>query len=166
MVGRRSLAGLAVVAAGALLTGCGGGSRPADPHTAFLARVDRVCARAVAAHAGHPFPFADFDPEHPDPGRLPAVGDYFARYGGLAPTTTALRALTPPTSDSAAWHTLLDLAGQMAANAQRQIAAARGRDVPGFVRTVATTNGLVPEINDAGARFGFTRRSACGQVFG
>lgn len=86
------------------VVGCGGSSATgptgADPqHSAFLAAVDLVCARAVARHAGHVLPVAPFDPEHPRPGELPAVADYFARYGGLPATTTALHALAPPRED-------------------------------------------------------------------
>jgi hypothetical protein len=159
------------------LAGCGDGSRPAHDassgasssngaHAGFIARVDKVCARAVAAHAGHSFPVADFDPEHPDPAQPPTVGNYFAEYGGLPKTDTALHALVPPASDADAWQTLLDLADQMTANAQRQIAAARARDVPGFVHTVTITNELAAKLNAAGTRFAFKQESACGQVFG
>ncbi len=34
-----------------------------------------MCARVVAAHTGHSFPIANFDPGHPEPGDLPIVGD-------------------------------------------------------------------------------------------
>lgn len=78
----------------------------------------------------------------------------------------AWHALTPPAADAASWQSLLGLVDEMATNAQRQIAAARARDVPVFVHTVATTNERVTKINAAGTRFGFTQESACSQVFG
>jgi hypothetical protein len=59
--------------------------RPTTPK-GFIAQVDTLCTRAVAAHASHPFPISDFDPEHPDPAELPVVGEYFARYGFLPET--------------------------------------------------------------------------------
>jgi hypothetical protein len=153
--------------ASTVVAGCGNGSRSAhDVHGAFVEEVDQVCARAVAAHRGHSFPVAGFDPAHPDPRQLPAVADYFARYGGLPRTDTALHALAPPPGDVEAWQRLLALADQMTANAQRQVAAARVGDVSAFTATVATTSDLVPRINAAGTRFGFDPDSACGQVFG
>jgi hypothetical protein len=158
--------GLALVVS-TVVAGCDNGSGSArDVHAAFVDKVDHVCARAVAAHAGHVFPVANFDPARPDPDQLQAVADYFARYGGLPRTDAALHALTPPPGDVAAWRRLLALADRMTANAQRQIAAARARDVSGFTNTVATTSELVARINEAGARFGFEPDSACGQVFG
>lgn len=153
---------------GALAFGCGGGSSSdgASGHAGFVASVDRVCAQAVAAHAGHPFPFLNFDPEHPDPSKLPQVADYFAKYGGLPRTTAALHRLTPPAADAAGWRKLLRIADSMTANAKRQIAAGRARDVSTFVDTVHESNQLTPEINNAGGRFGFTDQSSCGKVFG
>lgn len=149
-----------------------GGSRPASAsdgtttRAAFAARVDAVCAPAVRRHAGHPFPVPGFDPEHPDPAQLPAVGDYFARYGGLAETTHALHALTPPAAAGPDWRSLLTVADRMVANAQRQIAAAEARDTETFVQTVHTAPDLVDQLNAAAKRLGFRSTSPCAQVFG
>jgi hypothetical protein len=138
-----------------------------DPsHAAFVATVEGKCQPAVAAHSGHPFPLEDFDPLHPDAQELPAVGNYFARYGGLPSTTRALHHLTPPATDATAWKALLLLADQMTKNAQQQIYAARSLDVSAFVRTVHVSDRLTKHIDDAGARFGFTPDSPCAQVFG
>jgi hypothetical protein len=173
----RQLVVTAVAVCLTAVAGCGGTSRAADStssggaspsgaHASFIATVEQVCARAVAAHAGHAFPLANFDPENPRPSQLPVVGDYFAQYGGLPQTTTALHALTPPAADATAWNALLDLADQISANAQRQIAAAQASDVSSFIQTVATAKQLTTAINSAGAQFGFSQESACGQVFG
>ena len=135
-------------------------------HAAFLTAVGNVCARAVGAHAGHPFPLSGFDPDRHNPDQLPTAGNYFARYGGLPQTMTALRRLGPPASDAAAWRRQLTVADQIRDNAQRQIAAARLRDVAAFVLTVRTAQRLTDELNSNGARFGFTSDSPCGQVFG
>jgi len=101
--------GPALLTAAILLAGCGGTAPPGSNETtggttrpAFLARVDSVCARAVTRHAGDPFPVTDFDPEHPDPSQLPAVGDYLLGYGGVPATTKALHALRPPPGQAAA----------------------------------------------------------------
>lgn len=149
-----------------------GGSRPtsashdlAAPAT-FTARVDAACARAVQRHAGHPFPVSNFDPEHPDPAQLPAVGDYFARYGGLAVTTDALHALTPPVWASRDWRTLLAVADRIVANSHRQIAAARAHDTETFVQTVHMSTDLVGQLNNAAKRIGISGTSPCAQVFG
>ena len=155
---------MAAAACGTAATDAGGTG--ASDHQAFLAAVDQVCARAVSAHAGHSFPVPGFDPEHPEPNQLPNVADYFARYGGLPETTTALHELTPPTADAAAWQGLLHDADLMTTNSQRQILAARARNVTTFVQTVRNSNSLMTEIDKTGARFGFTPGSACRQVFG
>lgn len=132
----------------------------------FLARVDQICLRAVQAHASHPFPLASFDPEHPDAAQLPAVGTYFARYRGLAQTTSALHGLEPPARDATAWRALLGDVDRINANAQRQIAAARAKDVTTFVATFHAGQRLTDQLNAAGEDFGFVPSSACGQVFG
>jgi hypothetical protein len=155
----------------AVATACGSGSTAnpaatATAHGAFLKAVDNVCARAVAAHAGHTFPLSNFDPEHPDPGQLPTVGNYFSRYGGLPQTTAALHGLTPPASDAGAWRRLLAIADQLRDNGQRQITDARARHVMAFVTTVHAAQRLTNQLDSEGARFGFTSTSACGQVFG
>ena len=160
---------LAVVAA-VTVAGCGSSSphedEPTAGRTAFLRSVDAVCAKAVAAHAGHTFPVPDFDPESPDPSALPTVGDYFATYGGLATTTAALHALHPPSSVTAAWQDLLADADRMVANSQRQIEAARSRDAATFVTTVHAANGLIDRINTDAGRLGIGSASPCHQVFG
>lgn len=163
----------ALIAAGTIVmsaVGCGGssstGTGKGDAHAAFLRAVEKVCARAVAAHAGHTFPVVGFDPEHPDPRRLPTVGDYFARYGGLPTTTAALHRLSPPARDATRWRDLLVTADRMTANAQRQIKAAHARDVPTFVATVHAANQLIPRLNAAGRRVGISDGSPCRQVYG
>jgi hypothetical protein len=131
-----------------------------------VSRVDAVCAAAVARHSGHAFPVSDFDPEHPDPRELPAVGDYFATYGGLPATTSGLHGLVPPADESATWRRLLDVADRLTANSERQVAAARARDVTTFIGTVRTANDLVAEINSVGRALGFDSSSPCHQVYG
>jgi hypothetical protein len=162
---------LAISAVVVMAAACGSGASSnraatASAHAAFLTTVDTVCARAVSAHAGHQFPLSNFDPNQPNPDQLPIVGNYFARYGGLPQTLTALHTLAPPASDAAAWRQLLTVADQMRDNAQRQITAARAKDVTIFVTTVHTAQRLTDELDTNGARFGFTSNSSCGHVFG
>lgn len=73
---RLALTRLAIGAVVALVAGCGSGASPsrastASARSAFLSAVSDMCARAVSAHAGHPFPVSGFDPDHPDPDQLP-----------------------------------------------------------------------------------------------
>jgi hypothetical protein len=131
-----------------------------------VARVNSVCAQAVARHAGHPFPFANFDPEHPTVNQLPAVGDYFARYGALPATAAALHAIMPPSGDAKSWAGLLTIIDRMVANGQRQIQAARANNVPAFIHTAHAVNHLVDQLNSAGSHLGFSSKSPCQQAFG
>lgn len=133
---------------------------------AFLRSVDAVCAKAVAAHTGHDFPLQDFDPESPDPSQLPAVGDYFAQYGGLSTTTAALHAPHPPAKDVSDWRAVLSDADQLTSNSERQIRAARAQDARTFVTTVHIADALTDEINSDAGRLGMTGDSPCHQVYG
>lgn len=144
----------------------GSNSHSSTEHIAFVQAVGRVCERAVAAHAGHDFPVSNFDPQHPNPDRLPAVGDYFAHYGRLPQIVTDFHHLAPPAEDAAAWRRLLEVADEMRTNALRQIAAADAKDIKTFVATVRTASRLTDQLNGDGQRFGFTANSPCNQVFG
>jgi hypothetical protein len=144
----------------------GASGTPGGGHTAFIASVDKVCARAVAAHQGHPFPVTGFDPENPNPDKLPAVANYFARYGGLPRIDATLHRLQAPSPDARKWHALLSLVDQVTANAQRQITAARAKDVTTFVQTVHTNERLTTRLQAAAGSFGLTSESDCSEVFG
>lgn len=149
-----------------VLTGCSHRTTGQDPHQHFIDSVDHICRQAVVRHGDHPFPVQDFDPEHPQPNQLPAVGDYFARYAGLSGVIGRLRALQPPAADAQRWWALLGTADRINANLQRQITAARAADVRTFVATVHTGRALTGRLNAAGTRFGFAGGSACEQVLG
>lgn len=61
------------------LSACGGSNESADTSDAVTAEIEAICAERALSFADRgDFPVADFDPEHPDPADLPAVGDYFA----------------------------------------------------------------------------------------
>jgi hypothetical protein len=172
MIARDTAAGAICGVTLAVLAGCATSSPQAAPapptgaHGAFVASVTEVCQRAVDAHRGHDFPVAGFDPLHPDPNQLPAVGDYFASYGGLPETDRAMHALRPSAPDTAAWAAVLTLVDQVTANARSQIRAARARDVATFVATVRTAQSLTDRLNAAAERLGLGPDSACAQVFG
>jgi hypothetical protein len=170
---RRLLGLVAVPFVTAAMFGCGasGSSHSSaesagSPHGRFLASINGICARAVAAHAGHSFPVANFDPEHPSPDQLQAVGSYFARYGRLPQTVTALHQLHPPPPDAADWERLLAIADRMTVNSKRQIKAARAQDVTAFVQTTHTAAALGGQLDLAGRKFGFVPGSPCARQFG
>jgi hypothetical protein len=64
------------------------------------------------------------------------------------------------------WRQLLAIADQLRDNGQRQLTAARAKDVTAFVTTVHAAQTLIDQLDSDGAHFGFTSTSACGQVFG
>jgi hypothetical protein len=156
--------GTAAAAATALsVAACASSQRAVD--TRFVAKANAICAQAVARHSAHPFPLPGFDPVHPRPADLPAVGRYFARYGSATATTARLDALAAPTGHQREWHELRALINQAAANARRQITAAEHADIAGFEQAVRTRR-LSTEINRIAPRLGFTSSSPCGQLFG
>lgn len=159
------LTAAAIVATAAACSGSATGPS-GTAHSAFVAQVNAVCQPAVERHAGHDFPFEAFNPQKPNPDQLPAVGRYFARYGGLLTMRQRLHELRPPRADVKQWHQLLQLTDLLESNASAQIKAAEAKEVPAFVRTVEESNRLVAQLNRVGGRFGITSASACGKVFG
>jgi hypothetical protein len=146
---------------------CGSSKHPAMAgSSSFVAAANAICAKAVAEHDGHPFPVPDFNPLHPRARDLPAVGRYFARYGGASATAARLDALSVPAKHHADWEKLRALIDQAAVNARRQIAAAERSDLTGFEQTVTVARSLGIQINQLGPKLGFTSSSACSKVFG
>jgi hypothetical protein len=156
--------GAAAAATALSAAACTSSQRAVD--TRFVAKANAICAQAVARHSGHRFPLPGFDPLHPRPADLPAVGRYFARYGGASATTARMYALAAPTTHQREWQELRALINQAAANARRQITVAERADVAGFEQTVRTARHLSTEINRIAPRLGFTSSSPCGQLFG
>ena len=157
---------LAVPVVALSMTACASSTHRTDVDTAFVAKADGICARAVAQHGDAKLPVADFDPLHPNAADLPAVGRYFARYGRADSTAAQLDALSPPTKHAAEWAKLRALVDQAAANARQQIKLAESSDVAGFERTVHRARSLAVQIDKLGPQVGFTSGSPCDQVFG
>lgn len=158
---------LVLMAATALpAVACSSSKHPATADSSFVSAANAICAKAVAKHDGHPFPLPDFNPLHPRSQDLPAVGRYLAHFGGASATAARLDALSAPAKYHADWKKLRALIDQAAANAQRQIAAAKKSDVTGFEQTVTTARSLAKQINQIGPKLGFTSSSACSKVFG
>lgn len=162
----RSGALLATAATAVALGACSSSKNGDATDTAFVAKANGICAKAVAEHDGHRVPVPNFDPLHPRASDLPSVGRYFAKYGAASTTAAQLDALAPPTKHSAEWAKLRGLVDQAAANAQRQIDAAERSDVTGFEKTVRTARSLADRIDQVGPAVGFGSSSPCRQVFG
>jgi hypothetical protein len=112
---------------------------PADAR--FEAHANRRCRRASRQVAALPaFPFADFDPLHPDPALLPQVGAFFTGPGDPRPILRALngrlRELGEPPANRGAWNRALRARAAAYAVIHEQDAAALAADVPAFVRSV------------------------------
>ena len=127
--------GAAAAATALSVAACTSSQRAVD--TRFVAKANAICAQAVARHSGHRFPLPGFDPLHPRPADLPAVGRYFARYGGASATTARMYALAAPTTLQREWQELRALINQAAANARRQITVAERADVADSSRPCA-----------------------------
>lgn len=133
--------------------------------SAFVARVQAVCEAAVVGQ-GKPLPVQNFDPLHPDPKDLPAVGAYFAKHGQVIATVQRIDALGEPSAGRSEWRTLRALIDQAPPISRRQIDAARRSDVSAFTKSVDEAKSLAEKINNAGGTAGFSTTSPCRRVFG
>lgn len=164
---RAVVIGLGSTAAAVSMTACSSSNHHSTAADAsFVSKANAICAAAVAQHAGHELPVAHFDPLHPDPADLPAIGRYFARYGAARDTAARLDALAAPADQQAAWAKLRGLIDRAAANATTQIAAAERSDVAAFEQTVSTARSLADQIDPVGQELGFSSGSPCRKVFG
>lgn len=98
-----------------------------------------------------PFPVSNFDPPHPTARDLPGVSMYISRYGDASASVAHLDALAVPAEHHADWEKLRALIDQVAANAQRQIAAAERSNVTRFEQTVTIARSLAKQIDLLGA---------------
>jgi hypothetical protein len=163
----RSVAVLAATASALSIAACSSSAKHnSTVDTAFVAKANAICALAVARQNGHAVPVRGFDPLHPRPQDLPAVGRYFATYGGAAATAWQLDALTPPVKQKVNWTTLRGLVDEAGRNAQRQVTAAERSDVTGFEKTVTTARSLAIRIDQVGPKVGFKANAPCRKVFG
>jgi hypothetical protein len=106
----------------------------------FVRRADVTC-RAVQARAARlpGFPFASFDPFHPDKKLLRRVGRFFdqpARRRLPRELLTELEKLGQPPASRRAWHDVLRARRVQLMNETKQVTAALAGNAPAFVRTV------------------------------
>jgi hypothetical protein len=126
----------------ATLGGCGGSDDASSATTAPTSVTDQVeaaCrAQAVAFQNRPPRPVANFDPEHPDPEQLPAVGAWFtsSNYIGEA-FIDKLEKLSPPEAEKAKLDALIEASRDQIALARIQEDAAARKDVRHNCRAAA-----------------------------
>jgi hypothetical protein len=128
-----TLAGGAALTAGVI-------GRPAA-NRAFIARADAVCDSANRALAKlPPFPFSNFDPLHPDPSVLPAVGRFFTGRGDprkiLKARVAGLERLGRLPAQRSVWQRYLSARRDELSNINAQDRAALSANRRAFVLTV------------------------------
>jgi hypothetical protein len=168
--------GLAGILAVAMLAGCGSSKNSASTATtsasnasskldsAFIARVDAVCAQATRGAA--PFPYSNFDPLHPDVKLLPKVGAFLAERQRTADAVPKqLRELGQPGTGEAIWARMLTLATRDRAIADRQIKAAEASNVHAFVATLGPTRQTSTQLAQLAKDAGFSSSSPCRMIF-
>lgn len=147
---------LVLVAAGA---GCGGddSSGLSAESEEAIAQIETICNDADAATRSRrgEFPVADFDPVHPNPADLPAVGNYFAIGHEIwGEALVEARAVSVPAEIRSKVDTLLDAVESDLANAKAQAKAARESDVAAFTATLDDADRLSADVKDAADELG------------
>lgn len=128
----------------------------------FIAEANSLCRRAAAQLATlPPFPFANFDPLHPDPSVLSDVGAFFTGPGDprpiLAALNSGLRGLGEPGRNGTVWLALLGARDQELRVIDEQDRAAITGDAPAFVQSVRHTVANFRQIAITATVFGATR---------
>lgn len=163
--GRRFALRAAVVTAVLVCaTACAGGHRDAGPRSetrnaAFIARAERICARARVELEDLPaFPFLTFDALHPKRRLLPRIGRFFTGPGNELPIIrrldARLSALGAPPSDPDGWSEVLDTFRRYVTVFEREDTAALRRDVSAWVGAVRLNRQLHTRLAGATGAFG------------
>lgn len=116
--------------------------------------------------AVEPFPWEHWDEHNPQPSQLPAVATYLDALPTSHRATGFLDTLGRPESGTKSWRAFVSLVGQQQAIVGEQIAAAKASDKAAFVDTVDRLEALNAKIDAAGKKAGFSKSSACIQLFG
>ena len=149
---------IAALLSAGLLEGCGSsGDAPQGATSGATTTVGQDFAdRALAACASAleqkqtwpPFPVSDFDPEHPDAGKLPQVGAWLEE--GAAVTFTqwleSLTALGQPPTGGDAWADVLTSVERIKELNEQQIAASGERDTEAFAQATADLGAEQPKL--------------------
>jgi hypothetical protein len=112
-------------------------SESSQVDAAFQARAVAVCkAAGDKLRAQGSFPFPNFDPEHPDASKFPAIASYEAKTVATERSwQTQLRALGHPSSGESAWIGFLDRIDSAVNESAAQQAAAQHSDSIAFTKT-------------------------------
>jgi hypothetical protein len=122
---------------------------------AFKARAAAVCkAAGDKLRAQGSFPARNFDPEHPDASKFPAIAGYEAKTVATERSWQAqLRALGDPSSGASAWNDFLERIDGAVNESAAQQAAAQHSDSTAFTKTfhelsssVASNRQLAAEV--------------------
>jgi hypothetical protein len=136
-------------------------NRPRADET-FTARANGLCQAAAERLAMlPPFPLVHFDPLHPDPSSLPAVGAFFTGPGDPRPILraliTELHGLGEPAAGRDTWRSVLAARRHVLAVMAEQDRAALGGDVHAFVRSVEASAASFRQVAISAMVFGVTR---------
>lgn len=130
---------------------------------AFIARANRVCARARSrlAERGQ-FPYRTFNPLHPDITLLPKVAAFFAATRSVSDRLPIeLRDLGIPRKAAGLWGQVILLAQQGRSIADRQIKAAEASNAAEFVATVIGVEAIGGQLGQKAITAGFAGSSPC-----
>jgi hypothetical protein len=157
---RRTIAVLIIAVAG-VAGGCGSGDGEATSPAATVPNsitdeVNAACRAQLAAYDERPnFPVEGFDPENPDPAKLPEVGAYFEGNNFVYEEFLArLEAIDPPPEQREALAAYVDASREDFRIVQEQQAAAAAKDVDGFVATLDDVIAQAEVLNDAARALG------------
>jgi hypothetical protein len=136
--------------------------RLAAANRSFRPRADALCASAARQlDALPPFPFSNFDPRHPDPALLPAVGRFFTGPHDPRPIFRALdahlRALGTPPAQRAQWSEVLAARADTLIVDDEQDRAALAGDVAGFVKSLGDVRRTYRAMAIGATVFGVSR---------
>jgi len=162
--GARPAVAAAAIVAGLATAAYGGDATPSTLDAAFRAKVDAVCAKALAARKADPFPLPDFDPRHPKAGELPKVGAFFERHGDAHGLARDLAALGAPATGAERWNELMPLVDREAANSDAMIAAAKNDDTAAWLRALDEGDEIRDKVGDVGGDLGYAESSDCAQL--
>jgi hypothetical protein len=130
---------------------CGGDDESTDASAAVVEQIDAICTDwEQALDSLGEFPVEGFDPEHPSPQELPAVGNFFASGQAAAQEAIAkLRELSPPADIEADVDALISALDRRLTSAKEQASAAQAGDVAAFTATLDEVDSLQQEVKDA-----------------
>jgi len=128
----------------------------------FTVRANGLCQQAAQRLAAlPPFPFANFDPLHPDPSFLPQVGAFFTGPGDPRPTLSTLgadlQALGSPPANHNAWTATLRARHAQLSIIDQQDRAALTGDLHDFVDSVHASAANFRQIAITATVFGATQ---------